>query len=74
MDSLKPVKQHILWKKRAEMLQSRVDELEEENGLLKKQLEDKSAQEQGMYRKSVRKTCEEMKLQRKRRRIQWKDV
>ncbi|XP_058654909.1 E3 ubiquitin/ISG15 ligase TRIM25-like [Onychostoma macrolepis] len=46
MDSLKPVKQHILWKKRAEMLQSRVDELEEENGLLKKQLEDKSAQEQ----------------------------
>ncbi|XP_058616041.1 NF-kappa-B-activating protein-like [Onychostoma macrolepis] len=28
------------------MLQSRVDELEEENGLLKKQLEDKSAQEQ----------------------------
>ncbi|XP_058603775.1 protein FAM133A-like isoform X4 [Onychostoma macrolepis] len=45
MDSLKPVKQHILWKKKAEMLQSRVDELEEENGLLKKQLEDKSAQE-----------------------------
>lgn len=50
MDSLKPVKQHILWKKKAEMLQSRVDELEEEYGLLKKQLEDKSAQEQGMYR------------------------
>ncbi|KAK9958531.1 hypothetical protein ABG768_010644 [Culter alburnus] len=46
MDSLKPVKQHILWKKKAEMLQSRVDELEEENGLLKKQLEEKSAQEQ----------------------------
>lgn len=51
MDSLKPVKQHILWKKKAEMLQSRVDELEEENGLLKKQLEEKSAQEQGMYKK-----------------------
>ncbi|RXN11426.1 FACT complex subunit Ssrp1-like protein [Labeo rohita] len=46
MDSLKPVKQHILWKKKAEMLQSRVDELEEENGLLKKQLEEKSTQEQ----------------------------
>ncbi|KAK3525635.1 hypothetical protein QTP70_002339 [Hemibagrus guttatus] len=46
MDSLKPVKQHILWKKKAEMLQSWVDELEEENGLLKKKLEEKSTQEQ----------------------------
>ncbi|KAK3565861.1 hypothetical protein QTP86_017718 [Hemibagrus guttatus] len=39
-------KKHILWKKKAEMLQSRVDELEEENGLLKKKLEEKSTQEQ----------------------------
>ncbi|XP_067278018.1 protein FAM133-like [Pseudorasbora parva] len=46
MDNLKPVKQHILWKKKAEMLQSRVNELEEENDLLKKQLEEKSAPEQ----------------------------
>ncbi|XP_077093592.1 uncharacterized protein LOC143745364 [Siphateles boraxobius] len=47
MDSLKPVKQHILWEKKAEMLQSRVNELEEENDFLKRQLEEKSAQEQG---------------------------
>ncbi|XP_067282170.1 uncharacterized protein DDB_G0280579-like isoform X2 [Pseudorasbora parva] len=46
MDNLKPVKQHILWKKKAEMLQSRVNELEEENDFLKKQLEEKSAPEQ----------------------------
>ncbi|CAM4631006.1 unnamed protein product [Leuciscus chuanchicus] len=47
MDSLKPVKQHILWEKKAEMFQSRVNELEEENDFLKRQLEEKSAQEQG---------------------------
>ncbi|XP_034065963.1 coiled-coil domain-containing protein 106-like [Gymnodraco acuticeps] len=42
-----PVKQHIAWRKKAEMLQSRVDELEEENGILKQQLEDNnSIQEQ----------------------------
>ncbi|KAI9536850.1 hypothetical protein NQZ68_030071 [Dissostichus eleginoides] len=42
-----PVKQHNTWRKKAEMLQSRVDELEEENGILKQQLEDKnSIQEQ----------------------------
>ncbi|XP_073718971.1 uncharacterized protein [Misgurnus anguillicaudatus] len=46
VDSLKPVKQHILWKQKAEMLQSRVNELEEENDFLKKQLEEKSAKEQ----------------------------
>lgn len=50
MDNLKPVKQHILWEKKAEMLQSRVNELEEENDFLKRQLEEKSAQEQGLYR------------------------
>ncbi|XP_034085353.1 coiled-coil domain-containing protein 106-like [Gymnodraco acuticeps] len=42
-----PVKQHIAWRKKAEMLQSQVDELEEENGILKQQLEDNnSIQEQ----------------------------
>ncbi|KAK1906903.1 AP-1-like transcription factor napA [Dissostichus eleginoides] len=47
-----PVKQHILWRKKAEMLQSRVDELEEENGILKQQLEEKnSIQEQDVVRR-----------------------
>lgn len=50
MDNLKPVKQHILWEKKAEMLQFQVNELEEENDFLKRQLEEKSAQEQGLYR------------------------
>lgn len=51
VESSMPVKQHIAWRKKAEMLQSRVDELEEENGILKQQLEDKnSIQEQGLYR------------------------
>lgn len=59
MDSLKPVKQHILWKNKAEMLQSRVDELQEENDLLRKQLEERSAREQGMdkYSRWTSRTC-----------------
>lgn len=47
--SLEHVKQHILWKK-AEILQSRVDELERENSLLEYHNEEKSTQEQGLYR------------------------
>lgn len=48
MESFKPVKQHILWKSKSKMLQSSVDEREEENILLKQQLEEKSAAVPGL--------------------------